>query len=401
MVAKLLGDKNFFDAVGAFVLSPETAGAFDAMLTPPAGLEKDEPSDPEAEAKAKAADGVFDIRGAIGQKFARSHRPGTPDGDRYLAATTRAEKAKFRAEWAMSVYAGHAKKGKKKSQAWQDINESIGEHKTLGAIVVMFGGWSWPPAVEGAKRLAATCSRLGPPWVIKDSMSGLAMYLVLKTQFKHVLAKSWSMYEDFWEQEAAGGNGGNGGGGTANTATTGGAAASGSGGGGTPRRATAGGAPASAPTPPSAKRGITGGKSSLAKRLKKKDGETPTPPKKDAGDVMLLRDAAKVKAQVVKFRAMGKQLAEAITSGAAEWKRLNNDDNVGLLKTALKTLDDTIEKDAFLSNFLLYDPKSMKEQAGPSFPTKLRSFIALQALIGDVQSETHFLMSTQKAKPTK
>ena len=66
----------------------------------------------------------------------------------------------------------------------------------LGAVIKLYGGWRSKEAICGAKRLAATCCRLGKPWVMIDEMSGLTMYLVLRRQFKHILKQKWEIYEE-------------------------------------------------------------------------------------------------------------------------------------------------------------------------------------------------------------
>ena len=36
---------------------------------------------------------------------------------------------------------------------------------TFGALVVHYGGWTWPPAIAGAKATAAKCTLLGGKWL--------------------------------------------------------------------------------------------------------------------------------------------------------------------------------------------------------------------------------------------
>ncbi len=77
----------------------------------------------------------------------------TPDGGRYSKCRTHLDKNIFKEAWAKAEFADHGKVGKRETKAWQDIDEEMGEHMPLGAIVKHFGGWTWEPAVE---RLAAT-----------------------------------------------------------------------------------------------------------------------------------------------------------------------------------------------------------------------------------------------------
>ncbi len=224
---KLESDKAFFEEVLQFPVSGDgtSAVAFDKFLASNVALDDDTgvvENQQHDEAKVRAATtGEFGTRSCVGQRFVRVHKKGTKKALEYLACSNRAEKAKFRADWAKAEYSDYARSGKKETKAWQDIDEEIGEHKTFGAIVQSFGGFEWQPAINGAKRYAATCARLGNPWMVVDEMSGLQMYLVLKRVYKHVITQKWQLYEDHWNMVGGGGGGGGhpGGGGNGAAAT--------------------------------------------------------------------------------------------------------------------------------------------------------------------------------------
>jgi hypothetical protein len=59
-------------------------------------------------------------------------------------------------------------------------------------LVVSYGGWAWAPAVDGSKRHALMCARLGGKWIKHDTeMSGRVHFLKLEHKRKAIMTKKW------------------------------------------------------------------------------------------------------------------------------------------------------------------------------------------------------------------
>ena len=201
---RLRENADFFTAALGFKLtSDEGTKEFDSMMRENVMIDnKVEPrSDPNDPQTIAADTGRFEIRDAIGQQFSRGHKAGTPQGIEYAKCKGHNAKREFREAWAKATFEQYGKEGKRESKAWQDIDEELGEHMTLGAVVKLFGGWKWEPAITGAKRLAAACAKLGKPWITVDGMSGLTMYLVLRKRNRHLMKTSFELFEEHYSKQ--------------------------------------------------------------------------------------------------------------------------------------------------------------------------------------------------------
>ena len=115
----------------------------------------------ELEVKRAAEEGCAS-RSSIGQRHHRhicSDEATAAEKSEYNAAD-RKGKALLRQRWAATQYEDIVKH-KQKVEAYS--KEEIGEGRwhTLGSLVVKYGGWQWPPAVQGAKTAALQCSLMG------------------------------------------------------------------------------------------------------------------------------------------------------------------------------------------------------------------------------------------------
>ena len=80
------------------------------------------------------------------------------------------------------------------TDGFRQIDTKLGQYMTLGGLVIDLGGWSWPPAVAGAKTIAYKCARMGGKWAQIDEQSEMPMYLRLKTEHREHMDKSWQTF---------------------------------------------------------------------------------------------------------------------------------------------------------------------------------------------------------------
>ena len=81
--------------------------------------------------------------------------------------------------------------GKRYEREYQTVDTTLGECLTFGAMVLKYGGFSWAPAVAGAKATAAKCTLLGGKWSMKDEFSGMHMFMVLSKGHGDISTRKW------------------------------------------------------------------------------------------------------------------------------------------------------------------------------------------------------------------
>ena len=115
----------------------------------------------------KAVQDGFDLRCAIGQKFNRWLAAKPDKQQEYKQCTSRQAKADFRNKYASDRYQEHMQ-GKRQTKKLTQADQVKGSWHTFGGLVIKYGGWSWQPAICGAKNTALKCSLLGGRWLKVD-----------------------------------------------------------------------------------------------------------------------------------------------------------------------------------------------------------------------------------------
>jgi hypothetical protein len=195
---------SFMAEVQNMAVSEQNTEALDAVIR--ARLQRDAQAPISFNDKALAAyddavakNGKFKMRGTLaGNKFFGEHKDGTPDGDRWRAAP---DKMAFKKEWAERKKL-ECIETRKEEKSWQEIDETVGEYVTLGALVVSFGGWEWREGVDGAKLMFARCVAMGGKWVWTCSLSKLVHVLKVKKIHKEIFSNKW---QKFLEEVGGGG----------------------------------------------------------------------------------------------------------------------------------------------------------------------------------------------------
>lgn len=353
----------FFAEVSASKVSEDDWSALEMIIKKAlTGSENGAAGEESVDSKfsAVATTGVFEMRGGVGQHFQRSHAKGQPLYTGYHGMATREAKRLYREEWAKKEYAKYLV-GKDHEKSYQVIDRDLGEMMTFGSLVVHYGGWAWQPAVAGAKRTVGKCAKLGGKWMDVDPFSELNRFLVLTKKHEEVFAEKWKEFEreisDTTDRCAA---------------------------------------PAVAPqagvaavlglADEAAVGGKSGGKGARRKATVKPESNTPKQSNEDAES---LKRALQVKAQLTKHKVAAEALVQAVMSGRAEYAWANNPACVGMLQSALSALEENIGTlGTFGREFMIHEPKVMKDSTGTKWLSGLEGFINLQPAVAAVHKQT-------------
>ena len=91
-------------------------------------------------------------------RFGREHPKGSESRKKYDLSKTRQEKQAFRESWAKTKYSKVFQE-KQYEQGYIRVDKHKGSYKTLGGLVMAYGGWTWQPAIDGAMRDALNVFR--------------------------------------------------------------------------------------------------------------------------------------------------------------------------------------------------------------------------------------------------
>ena len=337
-----------------------------------------------------AATGDFDIRGAIGQHFARAHAKGSATGTAYRALSGHAAKKAFRQGWAESKYE-EVLKTKRYGQDFAYVDETKGEYLSFGAVVTKLGGWEWPPALLGAKNLAARCLRLQGRWVVRDSFSGLLLFLYLNKSFTELYTQKWSEYEEYFTRQGPSNS-------VALPQASSGAEQAGAAQVALPAPQASSSVALPAPQASSGARGKAKAKAKGKSKANKATGEDDTPTKDDTSLANLLKEALKLKAAILKAKAAADALVERIESGSGSYSWAHNEQNLGALKTSVACLfTGSGGLTEFGRDFLLTEAKAMREQSGQRWGADLEDFVAVRPRLEEISELTRKILKRSRA----
>ena len=158
-----------------------------------AGLLKGKDAQAFSSLKKILDDGVFDSRGAMGNKFRRDLQKDESLGERY-AGLSRAESKEFRQSWAKKELAKLEEKHVV-TTAWSKVDKQRFQYRTLGRLVKDFGGWEDRSAILGACQAASKCLALGPPWTLRHPQSGMVQFAIVELEWEETFSRSWEQLQ--------------------------------------------------------------------------------------------------------------------------------------------------------------------------------------------------------------
>ena len=73
---------------------------------------------------------------------------------------------------------------------------------SFGQLVLAYGGWQWPPAIEAAQRHALRCGAMGGKWLRADeTFSGLMLFLKYTMTLEYVNTQCWDQLLEYDEND--------------------------------------------------------------------------------------------------------------------------------------------------------------------------------------------------------
>ena len=266
---------------------------------------------------------------------------------------------------------------KEKGESLEVTEGATGEFYTFGALVIKYGGWQWPAAIQGAKNTAVQCSLLGGRWVKQDQWSKLMMYFVTTEKYSDMFNKKWSLLEQRLNETRPDSE--------AQPST----------------------AAVSAPA--------TGEKKDdQPKRGEKKDAQQKQGAKGKANaknkskanvaakgtNDKAINEANRLKTKLIKVQAEATNLIARVKSGAAAYHAVNHVNAYGALEQSLKKLEDAFTE--FDQDYLVKDIKTIKmAMSEGEFMSGIEQFARLESYVTDISFETWSLLRrlTSPAKP--
>ena len=146
--------------------------------------------------RAALSEAHIDVRSAVGQRFQREHRPGTPGHEALKAARGHEAKAAFRREWAEGKYE-ELRKTRTYKESYCRVDVTQGSYLSLSRIIAKEGGANPTLAdVAAAHRHVAKCVVMAGPWVRYNPMAERIDFLYMEFKSQDTLERCWSRYEE-------------------------------------------------------------------------------------------------------------------------------------------------------------------------------------------------------------
>lgn len=273
----------------------------------------------------------FDIRGPLGQRFARATRPGTEQGAAYRECKTHQAKLAFRKEWAEQRLQ-EAQESKTEKKSWRQMDANNGTYVCFAKLVEN-QGYQYDPtgAVLRASRYAYKCVMMQGKFVSMNKMTETMEFLEVTRTHSEMFENCWTLYRTEYDAKVnvrdaeldddGGDNNKN--------------------------------ASASAASKPKVSAALT----SAPKSSPKAKVAAPINKMQNA-----MAKANKLKKAYHEATSMAVSLVGRIESGDSSWSWAHNPGNVGVLRHALDRLANSLVD--FDKEFLICDNKEMKLKFG-------------------------------------
>lgn len=334
--------------------------------------------------------GDLDLRGALGQKFAREHKTNSATWSNYNLDKTYDAKKKFRVDWCKAQLA-RIIESKVQVKSYQKVDRKKGTYMPFGVLVEQYGiHYDRPAAIQAALRYAASCVKMGGNWCFYDPMSSIVHFLHLKREWMQEVGESWQIFKTETEGgEVVGAIGVGPVPALADGAALGAIGAA-------PLPALADGAlePVTAKLPKKGGAAGKGAKGGAAGKAEK--GETP-PKEKEKKSVFaeVSQQALQLKSKYNAAVATATNLVAMVEAGSPTWEWANNTRNIGALKADLALLNSGLTE--FQQQLIVTDIKTLKESFGAEhLIVQLQEWVAKKEAVDQVMKQSSRLTKMHK-----
>ena len=284
---------------------------------------------------------------------------------------SRPEQREHKRKWAERTL--EATKSKyETSRKYMRIDTKLGKYRNAGQVIIDEGGWSDPEAIEGSLRLFAQCNSMGGKWIGKHPQTGRRLYLCLSFEFSEVFEECWADFESHVDE-------------LANTKDN---------------AALPGGI-----TDTTEKLEVEGEKGEAVEgeptpsTTEPKQPKQPRPQGKPQDESKIEERkvwslALKTRAQMLPILALADATKKKIEAEEPGWSRLNNQANLGKLRSKLTDLHACLSPT--LERFLTEDTNQVKKSfknATKELTSELKKFNNLMAMAKEVEFEVTTLVS--------
>ena len=163
--------------------SQKTMGREDEQKSKLPGLSKNEIKRYRALQEIIESGEAMDPRSATANRIRKEH----PE----IVGMNRDAATKFRNEWVKKEFNSLEEKVSK-TTSWSKVDKHKFKYRPLGKLVMDFGGWSDPSAVQGAISAAWQCISMGKPWALRHPQSKLMEFAVVEMQWQDIFEQKWA-----------------------------------------------------------------------------------------------------------------------------------------------------------------------------------------------------------------
>jgi hypothetical protein len=137
------------------------------------------------------ATGDWDSRGRLATMFRKT------DLQTSIKDMTTAQAREFRLSWAKDLKSKIVEK-KNQLKSWSRIDTTTWKYRPFGRLVLDFGGWTDPAAIQGATTGAMQCLMMGDPFVKEHPQTKMMLFAIADIEWSETFEQSWKETTDYY-----------------------------------------------------------------------------------------------------------------------------------------------------------------------------------------------------------
>lgn len=182
LVERFSGDKITSDTVASISQRLQEKIGEETHVAGPSFNQKEQTLIDSIDAAIKL--GKVETRSGLGNKFRSDPQAQETKG------MSNKEAAEFRMNWAMNLKQ-ELMATKTMDKAWARIDTNKYTYRPYGKMVLDFGGWSDPAAIQGATTGVLQCLLMGPPFIKQHPQTKMTLYAIAEIGWEETFTQSW------------------------------------------------------------------------------------------------------------------------------------------------------------------------------------------------------------------